>query len=380
MVPSLIRRTLRVPLSAEHRVPALLWAVLLFMILCLGWVTGGHAALPPPAELPDLVEKVLPSVVNISSTKIQRMTVYGMDEFFRLWGVPQSQPQTSLGSGFILGKDGFVLTNNHVIEGADEVMVTLYNQKSYKTKLIGRDEKLDLALLRIRDPSGGVPGDLAPTTWGDSTKVRIAETIFAVGNPFGLRHTVTAGIISAKNRTIGIGPLDNFLQTDASINPGNSGGPLFNLKGEVIGVNTVIFSRTGQNAGLGFAIPANEAKAVLDDLKKYGRVPRPWLGIVGQAVTPGLAAHYDLPANQGVIVANLVEGGPAQDGGIRVGDIIVEVNGVDVKGNSDVERELYKKKPGDAVSAKVRRRGKSLDVKLKLAELPRLDRLPQGII
>jgi serine protease Do len=260
------------------------------------------------------------------------------------------------------------------------VNVILYNRKSYKARIIGRDDKLDLALLRIRDKDGTVPADLVPETLGDSSKVRIAETVFAVGNPFGLSSTVTAGIISAKNRTIGVGPLDDFLQTDASINPGNSGGPLFNLKGEVIGINTVIFSRTGQNAGLGFAIPVNSARNVLEDLKKYGRVPRPWLGILGQTVTPGLAQYYDLPSDHGVIVANLVEGAPAEDGGIRIGDIIVEVDSVAVKDNVEVERELYKKKPGDRIAAKVRRKGRIVDLKLKLEELPRLDRLPQGVI
>lgn len=331
-------------------------------------------------ELPDLVEKILPGVANISSTKIQKVMTYGMDEYFRLWGLPKEQPQSSMGSGFVISKDGYVITNSHVVDEADEVIVTLYNRKTYKARIIGRDQKLDLALLRIRDKDGSVPTDLVASVMGDSSKTRIAEPVFAVGNPFGLGHSVTTGIISAKNRTIGVGPLDNFLQTDASINPGNSGGPLFNLKGEVIGINTVIFSRTGQSAGLGFAIPMNEAKAILDDLKKFGRVPRPWLGILGQPISGALQAYYGLPIDHGIVLANLVEGGPSQGAGLRIGDILVSVNSVEVRENSEVERELYKKKPGDVVSIKIMRKTKILDLKVKLEELPKLDRLPQGII
>ncbi len=341
---------------------------------------GANAILS--TELPDLVEKVLPGVVNISSITIQRMSpnIHGMDDFFRFWGVPKEQPQTSLGSGFIISKDGYVITNNHVVEGADEVIVNLLDKKSYKARIIGKDPKLDLALLRIRQKDGSVPADLKPVTLGESDKVRIAEPVFAVGNPFGLQHTVTTGIISAKNRTIGLGPLDNFLQTDASINPGNSGGPLFNFKGEVIGINTSIFSRTGQSAGLGFSIPVNEAKSSLEDLKRYGRVPRPWLGILGQTVTPQLQAYYDLPSDKGVFVVNLVNRGPGDRSGLRQGDIIVAVEGTESGDNTAVERELYRKKPTDTVVLKVKRGGKTLNLDVKLDELPKLENLPQGVL
>ncbi len=371
------------PLAAR-----ILWAAVLFGIFCLGWISTAKADFIRQAkaspilstELPDLVEKVLPGVANISSTKISRTMTYGMDEFFRLWQVPKENSQSSMGSGFVISKDGFVITNNHVIDQADEVVVTLLDRKSYKARVVGRDDKLDLALLRIRDKDGSVPAGLQPITMGDSSKVRIAEPIFAVGNPFGLQHTVTTGIISAKNRTIGVGPLDDFLQTDASINPGNSGGPLFNFKGEVIGINTVIFSRTGQSAGLGFAIPVNSAKAVLDDLKKYGRVPRAWLGLLGQPITGPIREHYDLPVESGIILANLVQGAPAQAAGLRIGDILVEVAGTSVGDNSEVEREVYRKKPGETIVVKIRRKTRTLEVKVKLQELPKLDRLPPGII
>ncbi len=358
----------------------LLLAAVLLGIFCLAWISTARASAIVATELPDLVEKILPGVANISSIKIEKTMAYGMDEYFRLWGVPKEHPQTSMGSGFVLSKDGYVITNNHVVEGADEVNVILFNRKNYKARIVGRDDKLDVALLRIRDTDGSAPPDLVPLTMGDVSKVRIAEPVFAVGNPFGLGHTVTSGIISAKNRTIGVGPLDNFLQTDASINPGNSGGPLFNFKGEVIGINTVIFSRTGQSAGLGFAIPINAVKDALDDLKKFGRVPRPWLGILGQPVNEAIQAYYHLSVDHGVILANLVDGGPSATAGLQVGDILTSVAGTEVKENSDVERELYKKKPTDIVAVKILRKGKTVELKVKLAELPKLNRLPQGII
>lgn len=368
------------PLSKENRGAALLWFMILVGIFSLGWITSSRASPIITADLPDLVEKVLPGVANISSTKINRVMTYRMDDFLRLWGVPKDQPQSSMGSGFIFSKDGYVITNNHVVDGADEVIVTLINRKSYKARIVGRDDKLDLALLRIRDKDGTVPGDLMVETLGDSSKTRIAEPVFAVGNPFGLGHSVTTGIISAKNRTIGVGPLDNFLQTDAAINPGNSGGPLFDFKGEVIGINTVIFSKSGQSAGLGFAIPINEAKSVIEDLKKFGRVPRAWLGILGQPLSPALQAHFDLPVDYGILLANLVQGAPAERAGLRIGDIITRVGDTDVRENFEVEREIYKKKPGDTLQLKVHRRGKKIELKIKLEELPKLDRLPQGII
>ena len=332
------------------------------------------------SQLPDLVEKVLPGVVNISSTTVINYRVFGMEDFMRFWGLPQEHKQTSLGTGFLIDKDGYLLTNSHVIDKASEVMVTLIDKRQFRAKIVGKDQKTDVAVLQIRDKDRKIPAGLVPVDMGDSNTVRIAEPVFAVGNPFGLQHTVTMGIISAKNRTIGIGPFDNFLQTDASINPGNSGGPLFNLKGEVIGINTVIYSKTGQSGGLGFAIPVNEAKRLLPDLKRYGRVPRPWLGILGQPVTPQLKQYYDLPVDKGVLVYNLVEQGPGDRAGLRQGDVILSVDGTDTPEPVDVERVLGGKKPQDSVSLKARRGKKTLDIKLRLEELPRLENLPQGII
>ncbi len=335
-------------------------------------------------SLPDIVEKVSPGVVNISSTTVINYRVYGMDEFLRLWGIPQEKKQTSLGSGFIIDQeglnDGFVITNNHVVERASEVMVTLFDKRQFKAKIIGKDEKMDLALLQIRDKDFKVPPNLKSVPLGDSDTVRIAETVFAVGNPFGLQNTVTKGIISAKNRTIGLGPFDNFLQTDASINPGNSGGALFNVHGQVIGINTAIRSETGQSSGLSFAIPINEAKKLIPDLKKYGRVPRPWLGIMAERVTPQLELYYQLASSQGVLVYNIVESAPADLAGLGQGDIIVSINGNATNEPNDIERILARIKPTDAITLKFYRGRKVREIKVKLEELPRLENLPRGII
>lgn len=348
--------------------------------LALGWVPAVHATAPMPAELPDIVERILPTVVNISSTTVSRETVYGMDDFMRFWGIPMERPQSSLGSGFLIG-DGKVITNNHVVEHAAEVIVTLQDKKQYSARLLGRDPKFDIALLQLRDKDRSIPRQLSAAKLGDSDKARIAEGVIAIGNPFGLQSTVTSGIISAKHRTIGMGPFDNFLQTDAAINPGNSGGPLFNLKGEVIGINTLIISPARQHSGLGFAIPINEAKRLIPDLEKYGRIPRPWLGILGERVTPQLSAYYGLPRTDGVLIYNLVEQGPADTAGIQQGDILVEVDETPVKELYDVERILARHKPTDRVTLKFQRGRKPVVMSLRLEELPpRLDKLPQGII
>ena len=331
--------------------------------------------------LPDMVERVSPGVVNVSSVTVINYRVYGMDEFLRLWGFPQERKHTSLGSGFIIDKDGYVITNFHVVSHATEVLVTLSDKKQYRARIIGKDEKMDLALLQLRDDQQRVPTQIKPVPFGDSDAVRIGESAVAVGNPFGLQNTVTRGIISAKNRTIGLGPFDNFLQTDASINPGNSGGPLFNIKGEVIGINSAIRSETGQSSGLGFAIPINEAKKLLPDLKRYGRVPRPWLGILGERMSPQLEHHYRLPSTKGVLIYNLVQEGPADSAGLRQGDILIGIDDSEILEPNDVERILAKHKPTEQITLKYYRGNKKpREVKMKLEELPRLENLPKGII
>jgi serine protease Do len=370
-------------MNSNSKILTVFFAFILFVLTPWALLPAAQANVPVQnlVNLPDLVERVLPGVVNISTTTVIEQRFGGMEEFMLFWGVPREYKSSSLGSGFILDRDGYVLTNNHVIENATEVVVTLQDKRQFEARIIGKDPRMDLALLKLKSETGAVPARLTPVPFGDSESVRIAEPVFAVGNPFGLSHTVTTGIISAKNRTIGVGPFDNFLQTDASINPGNSGGPLFNFQGEVIGINTVIFSKTGQSGGLGFAIPANEAKGILADLKKYGRVPRPWLGIRAQTVTPQLARAYQLPARDGVVIYALVRGAPALDGGLQNGDIISRVNDTAVKELLEVERELLKLKPKDKVRLTVKRGGRTLTPTIQLEELPRqIDELPQGVL
>jgi serine protease Do len=354
-------------------------ALVMFFLSPASTVQG---ALVAPQELPNLVEKVLPGVVNISSTTISEAAISGMEDFFLFWGIPRERKQSSLGSGFIISsEEGWVITNHHVIHRATDVQVSLVDKKVYPAKVIGLDPKLDLALLRITDgKSSRPPPGLVAVALGDSDQVRIAEPVFAVGNPFSLQHTVTVGIISAKNRTIGIGPFDNFLQTDASINPGNSGGPLFSFKGEVIGINTAIFSRSGQSGGLGFAIPANEAKVAIEALKRYGRVPRPWLGILSERVTPALARYYGLASDQGVLVYNLVQRGPAARAGLKSGDIIVSIDGKPTLDAYDVERAINKKKPNETVVVTILRGQKTVERPVKMTEVPTTDELPQGML
>ncbi len=330
----------------------------------------------PGTEIPDLVEKIQPTVVNVSSNTVVTYDVGGWADFMQFWGIPRERKQTSLGSGVILDGAGFVITNHHVVERADEVTVTLLDGRQLATRIVGRDAKLDIALLQIREP-----GKVIFAKTGDSEKVRIGESVLAIGNPFGLQHTVTMGIISAKNRTIGHGPLDNFLQTDASINPGNSGGPLFNLRGEVIGINTLIFSRTGQSGGLGFAIPINEVMGILGDLKKFGRVPRPWLGVLTERMTPQMMAYYKLGRPDGVLIYDLVQGGPANRAGLKQGDIIFKIEGKAIKSPDELEKAIVSKRPGGKIDVSVSRGRKALELSLPLEELPRkIQELPQGIL
>lgn len=331
--------------------------------------------------LPDLVEKTSPGVVNISTITVVQQRAMGWDEFLPFFGIPQSRKIPSLGSGFIIDQDGFVLTNNHVVDRASEVMVVLNNQKQFRANLIGRDPKLDVALLQIQKGKEAIT--FKPCELGDSNAIRIGEPVYAIGNPFGLQHTVTNGIISAAHRTIGVGPFDNFLQTNADINPGNSGGPLFNYEGKVIGINTLIFSRVGQNSGVSFAIPVNEVKKILSDLKRYGRVPRPWLGVLAQKVTPQLQYYYQLPRSSGVLIYNLVQKGPAHRAGIEVGDILVQFAGKEVQEHQEVERLLAEQKPNQTVTLKIQRGKKQINVQVTLQELPKNledEDLPQGVI
>lgn len=330
----------------------------------------------PPLSLADLVDKLKPCVVNISTTKTVRsggfrspfgqgapFGPFGGDDFFeRFFGdSPQRQfKQKSLGSGFIISNDGYIFTNNHVVEQADEILVKLSDGKEYKAKVIGKDAQTDIALIKIK-PSNSLP--VAET--GDSEKLRVGEWVVAIGNPFGLEQTVTAGIVSAKGRVIGAGPFDNFIQTDASINPGNSGGPLFNTEGKVVGINTAIVA---QGQGIGFAIPINMAKSILADLKTKGKVTRGWLGISVQDVTEDIAKNLSLKNRAGALVSDVFKDDPADKAGIKVGDIITEINDKPIKDTHELLLIIAGLQVADKANIKVFRDGKSMTVQVKVGE------------
>ncbi|TLD40871.1 MAG: HtrA protease/chaperone protein [Candidatus Jettenia ecosi] len=330
-----------------------------------------------PQSYADLAEKVRPAVVNISA--ITTVTIPGnpfrqffgqdqggsLEEFFRRFfgDVPDRElRQRSLGSGFIIDEDGYIVTNNHVVERADEISVKLADGRDYKAKVIGRDSKTDIALIKISSLFTHLPF----LSLGDSDAMRVGDWVLAIGNPFGLEHTVTQGIISATGRVIGAGPYDNFLQTDAPINPGNSGGSLVNLQGEVIGINTAIVA-AGQ--GIGFAIPINLAKSIVSQLKEKGSVVRGWIGVSVQTVTPEIADFFKLKGPKGVLVGDIIPGGPADKAGIKRGDIIINFDGKEIKDVSDLPRLVAGTPVGKDVNVMVIRGGDEISVTLKVEEL-----------
>ena len=279
-------------------------------------------------------------------------------------GEPSRRAQ-SLGSGFIIDAAGIVVTNNHVIENADEISVILANDESFKAKVIGRDAKTDIAVLQID------PGDskLTAVSFGNSDGLRVGDWVMAIGNPFGLGGTVTAGIVSARGRDIGSGPYDDFIQTDASINRGNSGGPLFNLDGEVIGINTAIFSQTGGSVGIGFAISANLATQVVGQLQDYGRTRRGWLGVFIQEVTEDIADSLGLDSAKGALIASVTEAGPADEAGLQAGDVIIRFDGKDVVKSRDLPRIVAETPVETTVDVEVVRGGERKTLSVTLGEL-----------
>lgn len=324
----------------------------------------------------ELAAALSPSVVNISTT----MVVDGqggnfptfppgspfedfLEEFRDRGGQQRSQ---ALGSGFIIdNQKGIIVTNNHVIESADEIRVTLYNDKTFDAVLLGRDPKTDIAVLQI-DPKDE---PLTAVAFGDSDTLDVGDWVLAIGNPFGLGGTVTAGIVSARGRDIGSGPYDDFIQTDASINRGNSGGPLFNLEGEVIGINTAIFSQTGGSVGIGFAIASNLATNVVDQLEEFGRTKRGWLGVFIQEITPDIAESLGLETKNGALVSSVHPSGPAQEGGIKAGDIVIAFDGKDIEDMRSLPRIVAETAIGKDVSVKVIRNGEEVMLTVKLGEL-----------
>jgi serine protease Do len=331
-----------------------------------------------PGSFSGLVKSAKNSVVNISTIKIIKSRApnfsfkspFGQDdpfnEFFERFfkdQVPREFRQQSLGSGFIIDKKGLIITNNHVVEKTDEIKVTLANKKEFKAAIVGRDPKTDLALIRIESDES-----LEPLPLGDSDNLEVGEWVIAIGNPYNLDHTVTAGIVSAKYRKIGSGTYDNFIQTDASINPGNSGGPLLNTKGEVIGINSAIYSGTGGNIGIGFAIPINMAKELLPQLQE-GRVIRGWLGVIIQTVTEDIREKLDLENKEGALVADVTPDGPAMKAGVERGDVIVSFDGKKIREMEDLPFVVGSTPVGKAVSVEVVRDGKLIDFTVKIGEL-----------
>jgi len=365
----------------KHLVLAATFAVMA-MALTLFSNRSANAAAPP--DFADLAEKLSPTVVNIYTTQTVEVSSSPHQFFFpdqgdipepfrRFFGLPdmpeqqtpkQEMKRTSLGSGVIFTADGYIITNNHVIEDADEISVTLHTFEEYAATIVGRDPKSDLALIKIEPKT-----DLPYITLGDSDKLRVGEWVLAIGNPFGLQKTVTAGIVSAKGRAINNESYGNFIQTDASINPGNSGGPLFNLKGEMVGVNTAIFSRTGGNIGIGFAIPVNMARNVLAQLKEHGKVTRGWLGVMIQQVTSELAENFGLDRPIGALVGQVIADSPAEKAGLKAGDVIIEYNGKEVSQMSMLPAMVASTSVGEKAKLVMIRDGKKQNIIVEIGKL-----------
>ncbi len=368
----------------------LLAGVSTFLILTLAGTLPSKAEVKPSPQdysvaeslqkvFESVAEKVKPAVVNISTVseiKINHPPVPPeFRDFFHHFGIPfpdfpNEFKARSLGSGFIVKQEGewaYILTNNHVVDKATKIKVKLSDGSVYKATVVGKDPKTDVALIKIKVGKKKVP----VVELGDSDNIKVGEFVIAVGNPYGLNWTVTHGIISAKGRHgLGLNPIENFIQTDAAINPGNSGGPLCDIHGRVIGINTAIV-RNAQ--GLGFAVPINIAKEVMNDLLKYGKVVRGWLGVYIEDVSPELAKKFGV--KHGVLVTKVMKGSPAEKGGIESGDVIVEFNGKPVKNVSDLQLKVISTKPGEVVKIKVIRDGKEKVLKVKIGQMPGMERV-----
>ena len=327
-----------------------------------------------PSSFADLAEKLMPSVVNISTTQtvttnknpfpFQFPPGSRLEDMFKEFGVPETRKAMALGSGFIIDAKGIVVTNNHVIKGAEDILVRVNGDKEYKVTIIGSDPLSDIAVLKMETKNKFIP-----VKFGDSDKARIGDWVIAIGNPFGLGGTVTSGIISARNRSIGLSRYEDFIQTDASINQGNSGGPLFNMDGDVIGINTAILSPTGASSGIGFAIPSNSAKRVIDQLIEFGETKRGWLGVRIQFVTKEIADAEKLDKPKGALVSNVAEGSPSDKAGILPGDIILEFKGTLINKMQELPLIVAQTDVGETVEVKVWRNSKELIKKITLGRL-----------
>ena len=326
-----------------------------------------------PSSFADLSEKLMPSVVNISTTQtivsnsnpfpFQFPPGSPFEDMFKEFGTPQKRQSAALGSGFIIDEKGIVVTNNHVIQGADDIIVRVDGDKEYKAKVVGSDPLSDIAVLQLESNKKFIP-----VKFGDSDKARIGDWVIAIGNPFGLGGTVTAGIISARNRSIGLSRYEDYIQTDASINSGNSGGPLFDMNGDVIGINTAILGRSG-SIGIGFSIPSNNAKIVIDQLIKFGETKRGWLGVRIQDVTKEIADVEKLDEPRGALVASVAENSPSDKAGVKAGDIILEFNGEKIKQMKELPIIVAKTEVGKKVEVKIWRNKKQITKNITLGRL-----------
>jgi len=330
----------------------------------------------------DIASKYSDSVVNISTTTVLKprrrnrrrspMDDFMGDDFFRHFFEPQqTQPRKlqSLGSGVIIDSEGYILTNNHVVEDVDQVKVTLLNGDTYDAEVIGTDTETDIGLIKIEPDS---PIKAIPL--GDSDIIVAGDWVMAIGNPFGFGHTVTVGVVSATRRSMVMPrdelPYQDFIQTDASINPGNSGGPLLDIHGRLIGINTVIASRTGQSAGIGFSIPINMIEPLLDDLKTNGSVTRGWMGVTIQTVNPALAKHWNLESTKGAVISELVEGAPAEEAGIKPGDVILKYNGIEIRDSSHLSQVVASSRVDEKIKIELMRDGKLKTISMVVGTRP----------
>lgn len=323
----------------------------------------------PVKSFSEIVKAVSPSVVNISTTRTVQNppTLEDLFEFLPPFGNSHGKrwKELSMGSGVIVSSDGYLLTNYHVIEQAEDIKVTLYDRRTFRATVVGVDPKTDLAVIKINAK------DLPVAPWGNSDNLQVGDFVLAIGNPYGLTHTVTMGIISATGRAdVGIADYEDFIQTDAAINPGNSGGPLVNIKGEIIGINTAIFSRTGGYQGIGFAVPINMAKVIKDNLIKEGKVIRGWIGIMVQDLTAELAEKFSLKENYGILITDVVKNGPAQRAGLKRGDIILEFEGKRVTESAVLRNLVAQSKAGTPINLKISRDGTSFNAQVVVEQLP----------
>merc|ERR1711991_1052835 len=327
-----------------------------------------------PASFADLAEKLMPSAVNISTTQtvVTRSNPFPgfqfppgspFEDMFKEFGTPQERQTSALGSGFIIDKKGIVVTNNHVIDGAEDIVVQVNGEKKFNAKVIGADPLSDIAVLQLETKEKFIP-----VKFGDSDKARIGDWVIAIGNPFGLGGTVTSGIISARNRSIGLSRYEDYIQTDASINSGNSGGPLFDMKGDVIGINTAILGRNG-SIGIGFSIPSNSAKIVIDQLIKFGETKRGWLGVRIQDVTKEIAQIEDLDEPRGALVASVAQNSPSEKAGAKAGDIILEFNGERIQQMKELPTIVARTEVGKKVKVKIWRNKKEITKTITLGRL-----------